>query len=363
MAEMKGVTELNNSYNGIFYQRQRGFFYCPILKVSSTLLRRVFYSLDVYDTLKNPYSIPIMKALEAPLHNLKELLPFDQAHSRLFFSDANSFLMVREPLVRLLSGYMDKLFAPNPFYWEKTGTVITAMFKPGPTRLERSCGQNVTFNEFVQYVVNGELDADSLDYRDPHFTAAYDQCQLCSLDYTMVGKLETFTRDTHDILNKLGIKVTMEDLAVWKDDVTLDAILDTVESPFGWRPNIEKCMSWYSGLRRVWRKLQSRAIIPLEEEFPFSQERVEKYLTAQEFIKIAHSAHLRADKARLKRQKQEVLAVAYKTVSRSTLLKLQEVYEPDFLLFQYEIQPDFIFDKAFVEEVDKLSNIFDASNL
>ena len=40
--------------------------------------------------------------------------------------------------------------------------------------------------------------------------------------------------------------------------------------------------------------------------------------------------------------------MAYKTVSRSTLLKLLEVYEPDFLLFQYEIQPDFIFEKAFV---------------
>ena len=115
MAEMKGVTELNNSYN-IFYKRQRGFFYCPILKATSTVLRRVFNSLEVFDNLKNPYSIPIMKALEAPLHNLKELLPFDQSHSILFFSDANSFLIVREPLARLLSGYMDKLFAPNPFY-------------------------------------------------------------------------------------------------------------------------------------------------------------------------------------------------------------------------------------------------------
>ena len=175
------------------------------------------------------------------------------------------------------------------------------MFKPGTTRLERSCGQNVTFNEFVQYVVNGELDKDCFDYRHPHFTAVYDQCQLCSLDYTMIGELETFTRDTHAILNKLGIKVTMKDLTVWKDDVTLDAILDTVKKPFGWRHDIEK----YSGLRRVWLKLQSRAIIPLEEEFPFSQERVEKYLTAQEFINISHSAHLRADKARLKRQKKK----------------------------------------------------------
>ena len=69
-------------------------------------------------------------------------------------------------------------------------------------------------------------------------------------------------------------------------------------------------MSWYSVLKSVWRKLQSRAIIPLEEKFPFSESR-SNFIKAKEFIATAYRTYLRADKARLNSQKRQVLSMAY----------------------------------------------------
>ena len=76
-------------------------------------------------------------------------------------------------------------------------------------------------------------------------------------------------------------------------------------------------MPWSSALKRVWRKLQSRAIIPLEEKFPFTESR-SNIIKAKEFIATAYRTYLRADKARLKRQKREVLAMVFKTVQPIT---------------------------------------------
>ncbi|GFR64632.1 carbohydrate sulfotransferase [Elysia marginata] len=360
--QLAGLTNSTYAYERISIDKKRKHLFCPIYKVSSTFLRRVLYSLETYGELKNPYSIPIEKALKAKTDSLMGLLSLDERQANEFLSEANSFLIVREPLVRLLSGYMDKLFAPNPFYWNKTGTYIVSKYRSKPNHLETVCGHNVTFNEFARYIVDGELDPKAVDYRDPHFTPAYDQCKVCRLNYGMVGKMESFTTDMYTILNNLIINVTKDQLVEWKEDVVKDAIIDSVESPFLWRPKVRMCMSWHSSLRRVWRKLQSRAIIPLEEKFPFSEFQSER-VTAQDFITTAHFTHLRADKSRLKRQKKEVLAMAYKTVDRSLLPKLLEVMEPDFTLFKYNIHPDFLFDNDFLVEVDKLPNIFDVRTL
>ncbi|KAK3799724.1 hypothetical protein RRG08_017425 [Elysia crispata] len=319
--ELAGLTKSNNSYQQISVDWQRRSMFCPIFKTSSTYLRRLFYTLDANGRLRNPYSITIDQALHVKTNSLIELLPLNGPKAQEFFSDVTSFLFVREPLARLLSGYVDKLFAPNPFYWNKTGTYMVSKYRPYATPMEKVCGHDLTFSEFVQYIVDGELDPEAKDYRDPHFTPAYDQCKVCHLNYTLVGKMEAFNTDMFDILKLLNIDITREQLTEWKKDVVKDAIIDSVESPFGWRAKVRMCISWQSALRRVWRKLQSRAIIPLEEKFPFSEHQIER-LTAQDFIIAAHYTHLRANKARLKRQKKEILAMAYNTIDRTPWLPL-----------------------------------------
>ena len=112
---------------------------------------------------------------------------------------------------------------------------------------------------------------------------------------------------------------------------------------------MSKCMSWYSVMKSLWRKLQSRAIIPLEEKFPFSESR-SNLIKAKEFIATAYRTYLRADKARLNSQKRQVLSMAYKTVQPIFKAKLLKNLVFDLSFFQYSLQPGFLFDKNFVKE-------------
>ena len=102
--------------------------FCPIFRVSSTFLTRLFYSLRLFGEVKNPYRIPIGQALQAKTHNLNELLPLKGSPAQKFLSNATSFLLVREPLSRLFSGFMNKLFAPNPYFWNKVGNYIVSRY-------------------------------------------------------------------------------------------------------------------------------------------------------------------------------------------------------------------------------------------
>ena len=359
---LKGLPRRNENFEDIIIDKERKFMFCPIFKVSSTFFTRLFYSLRLFGEVKNPYRIPIGQALQAKTHNLNELLPHKGSRAQKFLSNATSFLIVREPLSRLLSGYMDKLFAPNPYFWNKVGNYIVSRYRPQATPIEKICGHNSTFNNFVHYVVDVNTSPRARQYRDAHFIPANEHCKICRLNYTLVGKIETLSTDLYNILRRLDIVVTKDQLADWKKDVVKDAIIDSVESPFLWRHRVSKCMPWSSALKRVWRKLQSRAIIPLEEKFPFSESR-SNFIKAKEFIATAYRTYLRADKTRLKRQKRQVLAMAYKTVQPITMAKLLKNLEFDFKLFQYSSQPDFLFDKNFVKETEKLPNIFDMRGL
>ena len=143
-----------------------------------------------------------------------------------------------------------------------------------------------------------------------------------------------------------SLVVTKDQSADWKKDAVKDAIIDSVDSPFLWRHRVSKCMSWYSVLKSLWRKLQSRAIISLEEKFPFSESR-------SNFIKAkAYRTYLRADKARLKRQKRQVLSMAYKTEQPIFVAKLLKNLVFDLGFFQFSLQPGFLFDKNSVKETE-----------
>ena len=220
-------------------------------------------------------------------------------------SNATSFLLVREPLSRLLSRYMDKLFAPNPYIWNKVGNYIVSRYRPQATPIEKICGHNSTFKYFVHYVVDVNTSPRARQYRDAHFIPANKHCKICRLNYTLVGKIETFGTDLYNILRRLDIGFTKDQLADWKKDVVKYAIIYSMGSPFLWRHRVSKCMPWSSTLKRVWRKLQIKGNNSHGEKFLFSESR-SNFIKAKEFIATAYRTYLRADKARLKRKKRQV---------------------------------------------------------
>ncbi|CAG5127921.1 unnamed protein product [Candidula unifasciata] len=330
------------AYNRIEINREGNYLYCPLLKAGSTFFRRMFYSLKEYRYARNPYTIPIEKALGANRHVLEDIMPF-------------------KPFSRLLSGYVDKLFAPNPYFWSLVGKHIIANFRTVTTPKSRKCGHDVTFEEFLRYVVNGE--ATNSSHRDAHFTPSYDQCKPCYLNYTILGKMETFAADVAYTLSHLGQNISKEELSAWATNSTFDAIMDSAISPFRWKTAIRKCMTWHEALVRVWRKLQIRGIILFEHKFPWSPEYTEKYITLQKFTDMVKHLHLNSEKEQFHNQKFAVLAEAYSNIPAEDLQKFVDVFFFDFQLFQYNPYPSYVFDVNVARQFKNRHRIFHVTSV
>lgn len=358
---MFGLSSDKWAYSRIEIDREYNYLFCPLLKAGSTFFRRVFYSLKEHHSVGDPFSIPINKALGAKRNVLEDIMPLSMPSTAAFLNNATSIMFVREPFSRLLSGYVDKLFAPNPYFWSLVGRHIITGFRSIKTPKSVRCGHDVTFAEFVSYVVNGE--ATNSTHRDAHFTPSYDQCKPCSLNYTILGKMETFATDIAYTLTQLGQNVTKEDLSTWARKSTSDAVMDSTVSPFSWKTSVRKCMTWHEALTRIWRKLQIRGIILFENKFPWSPELTEKFVTVQIFTNMVEKLHLNSEKEKLHQQKLDALAEAYSSIPASDLEKLVQVFNLDFNLFQYNPYPDYIFDVNIAKSFHNKYRIFDISGL
>ena len=53
-------------------------------------------------------------------------------------------MFTREPYSKLLSGYVDKLWAPNPYFWGTVGSHAIKAFRK-PQRSDVRCAHDLTF--------------------------------------------------------------------------------------------------------------------------------------------------------------------------------------------------------------------------
>jgi hypothetical protein len=144
------------------------------------------------------------------LKNWKDL-GFLKLHSVIQNSD--KFMFVRDPYSRILSGYVDKLFCPNEAYQKTSlGAFIVSEIREDASSLSLHCGHDVTFPEFVKYIILSEK---RRIYRDRHFTPMYEHCRPCQIPYDFIGKFESFKKDISfliDVWNKgYGTNITFDD--------------------------------------------------------------------------------------------------------------------------------------------------------
>ncbi|XP_054265111.1 carbohydrate sulfotransferase 11-like [Macrosteles quadrilineatus] len=107
-----------------------------------------------------------------------------------------SFLIARDPLHRLLSAYRNKIERVHSQYYKRLARAIIVRFR-GKLPKEDHIGP--TFEEFVRYVTESHGRADE------HWAPIYQFCTPCSLNFTVIAKMETLSRDQQYIINKAGI--------------------------------------------------------------------------------------------------------------------------------------------------------------
>ncbi|XP_062574293.1 carbohydrate sulfotransferase 8-like [Saccostrea cucullata] len=312
--------------NNIQFYDNLGFLYCRIQKVGSTFLRKTLKTLFAgleYEILQG----------ESILHNRTQ--EFKECLSKL-----PKFMFVREPYGRALSGYVDKLFAPNPFYWKLTGRHIVKIVRGrNASNSSLSCGHDVTFPEFMKYVIISQKTSRD---RDRHFYPMSEHCFPCSIKYDFIGKMETFGEDVAHLLDYLSsqfpVAVPYDDFGQKSD---WNIAQDYVDQLFYFKKEMELCEPFHKSLLRFWRDLQIRGIIPLEVKMPFTSP--EEKITKSEVIdKITDIIQSIQNRTKLEEQRLEAKLEAFSQIPRDILKEYTELYRADFELFGYPKNPCFL---------------------
>lgn len=159
--------------------------WCTIFKSASTYLLRLMNILAGYDInyLKRTIAVPINLARKRfPRPSLEELN--DALEGSI------SFLSVREPFERLLSAYRNKIENGKNAFYKQVGDAIIKQFRQKSEKNETYIGP--TFSEFLQHIL---YQYNSKKTFDEHWSPYWKFCTPCSINYTVIIKLETFHRD------------------------------------------------------------------------------------------------------------------------------------------------------------------------
>ena len=120
---------------------------------------------------------------------VKRLSGYNITTRNRILKDYYKFMVVRHPLDRLLSCYMDKIVGNNKEF-------LTQITKIRRMQLERYGTEQVDFPSFLEIILEVKLNS--------HWTPASVLCDPCNVKYDKIVKLETFKEDLVEVLPHLG---------------------------------------------------------------------------------------------------------------------------------------------------------------
>ncbi|EDS25795.1 chondroitin 4-sulfotransferase [Culex quinquefasciatus] len=188
-----------------FISPGHGLAWCNIFKAASSTWMYYFNILGGYDVryLQRTRASPIELARKRfPRPSTTELNDY--------LSNTISFLIVREPFERLVSAYRNKLEGCRNKYYKLLGEQIIKKFrkkiKDGEGRLITKYPKGPTFREFLQFLVAHYKSGGRFD---EHWSPVYSFCTPCSINFTLIAKVETFQRDSEYIIRQAGLETLL----------------------------------------------------------------------------------------------------------------------------------------------------------
>ena len=173
--------------------------YCFIPKVACSTMKRMFLVLSGNFDSKNPQDINFF-VHTAAIRNLAIAfysIDFQKEVTNNFFK----FLVVRNPIDRIWSAFVDTLYLLNWLpveKYERAGTG-TSHFDQEKSQ---QCRQDFTFYDVLLYTVK------HVNVND-HIASYNDLCHPCHVKYDAIVRLETFLSDISYILKR---NVAIEDI-------------------------------------------------------------------------------------------------------------------------------------------------------
>jgi len=188
----------------MYYDDQMDYIYCLVSKASCTSWKRTLMMLTGnITTVQRPEQMSL-----GMVHNhdnsdvyIRRLETLPQAYRAWRFHNYFTFLFVREPLDRLVSAYRDKVLEDRGYHVDID---IVRRYRPRDYNVSVT-RYNVTFAEFVRYVLSERIGGRVLDR---HWIPQSELCRVCQYRYDFIGHQETLHRDADFVVAKLKSRIT-----------------------------------------------------------------------------------------------------------------------------------------------------------
>lgn len=174
---------------------ERFLHYCPMPKAAASTWLNIMAELMGDDSeVRRPVNNPFyMGDLGFIYSDYQGNFEFENGTT---IDDYYSYVFIRHPISRLLSGYIDKFENEvdnlNRFWQQYIGTEIIRQFRPNASSNSLRKGNDVTFREFLTYVAAYKLIPHQLN---DHFRPQHLLCQFCFREYDYIGKVEQISDD------------------------------------------------------------------------------------------------------------------------------------------------------------------------